>query len=280
MKISQLVIYPIKSLGGVSLSSSEITDRGLKFDRRWMLIDETGRFISQRTVAQLALLRVELEENGLKVFHVQNPDDFIGIPYNEKGSSTIQVQIWDDSCLALHVDQKFDEWFSKKLEIECRLVHMPDNSQRLLTPPHRNKEEINSFSDSYPFLMIGESSLVDLNNRMAEAIPMNRFRPNIVFSGGTPYFEDEMGHFIVNNIHFYGMKLSSRCNLPTINQEDATKGKEPVKTLSQYRKINNKIYFGQNLVHEGNGSISVGDSIEIKELKESPFNKITDNSVK
>lgn len=275
MKISQLIIYPIKSLGGVSLSSSEITDRGLKFDRRWMLIDETGLFISQRTVAQLALLRVGLEEGGLKVFHVQNPDDFIGIPYNEKGSSTVQVQIWDDSCSALHVGQKFDEWFSKKLEIECRLVYMPDNSQRLVTPPHRNREEINSFSDSYPFLMIGESSLVDLNNRMDEDIPMNRFRPNIVFSGGTPYFEDEMAHFLINNIHFYGVKLSSRCNLPTINQEDATKGKEPVKTLSTYRKINNKIYFGQNLVHEGNGSISVGDSIEIKELKESPFNRIT-----
>lgn len=277
MKVSQLIIYPIKSLGGVSLPTSEITDRGLKFDRRWMLIDETGKFISQRTVSQLALLRVELKENSLRVFHVHSPDEFIDIPYYETGSLAIPVQIWDDSCSALHLGHKFDEWFSKKLEIECKLVYMPDDTQRLVTPPHRNKEEINSFSDSYPFLMIGESSLVDLNNRMAEDIPMNRFRPNIVFSGGESYLEDEMAHFTINNIHFYGIKLSSRCNLPTINQENASKGKEPVKTLSKYRRINNKIYFGQNLVHEGNGSINVGDLIEIKELKESLFKKITAN---
>lgn len=271
MKVSQLIVYPIKSLGGLSLTSAEITDRGLKLDRRWMLIDASGRFISQRTVAQLALLKVELMDAGLKVFHVDEPLDYILIPYNLRGNSSRQVEIWDDTCLALHLDTSFDDWFASKLGLHCKLVFMPENTQRFVTPPHRNREEINSFSDSYPFLMIGENSLIDLNSRMGKPLPMNRFRPNIVFSGGEPYIEDKIASFMINKINFFGIKLSARCNLTTIDQENATTGKEPLKTLSKYRKMKNKIYFGQNLVHEGTGIINVGDAIEVLETKESPF---------
>lgn len=271
MKVSQLFVYPIKSLGGVSLKSAEITDRGLKFDRRWMLIDEANRFISQRTVAQLALIKVELEEVGLKVFHIEAPQDSLLIPYDLKTDVSKQVEIWDDTCLALHLDATFDKWFSSKTGMNCTLVYMPENSHRFVTPPHRNNDEINSFSDSYPFLMIGEKSLENLNSRMENDLPMNRFRPNIVFSGGEPYVEDTLAWFKINKVNFYGVKLSARCNLPTINQENATAGKEPIKTLSAYRKMNNKIYFGQNLVHEGQGTISVGDAIEVLSTKESPF---------
>lgn len=271
MNISHLFVYPIKSLGGASLRSAEITDRGLKFDRRWMLIDEENRFISQRTVAQLALIRVELEQVGLKVFHSETPLDFLIIPYDVKTDVSEKVEIWDDTCSALHLDTAFDKWFSSKTGMNCRLVYMPEHSHRLVTPPHRNNNEINSFSDSYPFLMIGEKSLEDLNSRMENNLPMNRFRPNIVFSGGEPYIEDKLAWFKINEVNFYGIKLSARCNLTTINQENATAGKEPIKTLATYRKMNNKIYFGQNLVHEGQGTISVGDAVEVLETKESLF---------
>lgn len=271
MKVSQLFVYPIKSLGGVSLKSAEITDRGLKFDRRWMLIDESDRFISQRTASQLALIKIELGDLGLRVFHADTPLDSLIIPYDVNADASKQVEIWDDTCLALHLDTEFDNWFTSKTGLNCRLVFMPEDTQRLVTPPHRNNGEINSFSDSYPFLIIGESSLDDLNSRMEDNLPMNRFRPNIVFSGGEPYIEDKLAWFLINKVNFYGIKLSARCNVTTINQENATVGKEPLKTLSTYRKMNNKIYFGQNLVHEGKGIISVGDAIEILETKESQF---------
>ena len=273
MKVSHLYIYPIKSLGGVSLSAAEVTDRGFKYDRRWMLIDETNRFISQRTVAQLALLRVNIIKEGLQVFHVAAPEETLVVPFVVDADTKIPVQIWDDTCEAMHLDSSFDHWFSEKLGISCRLVFMPNETERLVSAPHRDKQEINSFSDSYPFLMIGEKSLEELNRRMEEPLPMNRFRPNIVFSGGEPHIEDTFGHFTINEINFYGIKLSSRCNLTTINQDNAVSGKEPLKTLSKYRRMNNKIYFGQNLVHEGRGIISVGESIIIKELKESIFDK-------
>ncbi len=273
MKISHLYIYPIKSLGGISLKAAEVTDRGFKYDRRWMLVDETNRFISQRTVAQLALLRVKIIKEGLQVFHVAAPEDMLFVPFEINSNLKIPVQIWDDTCKAIHLNSTFDQWFSAKLQISCRLVFMPDETERLVGEPHRDNQEINSFSDSYPFLMIGEKSLEELNRRMEKPLPMNRFRPNIVFSGGEPHIEDTLAHFLINEINFYGIKLSSRCNLTTINQDDAISGKEPLKTLANYRRKNNKIYFGQNLVHEGTGMISVGESIIIKELKESIFDK-------
>src|SRR5690606_12924630 len=182
MKISHLYIYPIKSLGGIPVKAAEVTDRGFKYDRRWMLIDDSNRFISQRTVPQLALLRVNISQEGLNVFKVHDPEDSLFIPFETNAKPYVKVQIWDDTCEAIHLSPSYDKWFSEKLELPCRLVYMPDESERLVSPPHRNNREINSFSDSYPFLMIGEKSLENLNLLMDEALPMNRFRPNIVFS--------------------------------------------------------------------------------------------------
>jgi hypothetical protein len=120
---------------------------------------------------------------------------------------------------------------------------------------------ITSFADAYPFMMIGQASLDDLNSRLAEPLPMDRFRPNIVFTGGGPFEEDLLANFTIGNIHFYGVKLCARCIIPTIDQNTGVKRKEPLKTLASYRAKNNKIYFGQNLVHKGDGVIAVGDQL-------------------
>jgi uncharacterized protein YcbX len=112
-------------------------------------------------------------------------------------------------------------------------------------------------------LLIGESSLNDLNSRLEQPLPMNRFRPSIVISGTEPYEEDEMAHFTINEIDFFGVKPCARCVITTIDQQTAVKGKEPLRTLSTYRQKNNKIYFGQNLVHKGSGNIAIGDEVII-----------------
>ncbi|HTD41518.1 MAG TPA: MOSC domain-containing protein, partial [Mucilaginibacter sp.] len=109
-------------------------------------------------------------------------------------------------------------------------------------------------------------SLDDLNNRLNESLPMSRFRPNIVFSGGEPYEEDTMHTFTIGNITFYGVKLCARCVMTTIDQETAIAGKEPLKTLARYRSKNHKIMFGQNLAHKGLGEIKVGDQLEVLKL--------------
>jgi uncharacterized protein YcbX len=118
-----------------------------------------------------------------------------------------------------------------------------------------------SFSDGVPFLLIGRSSLDDLNNRLKDPLPINRFRPNIVFTGGQPYQEDIIDSFTINNIAFNGVKLCARCVMITIDQNNASGSKEPTKTLASYRLKNKKIYFGQNLIHSGTGQISVGDEL-------------------
>lgn len=261
LKISELYIYPIKSLGGISLQQAEVTDRGFKYDRRWMLVDDNNRFLSQREVATMALLKVSLGDNGLTVINTVD-DSSLFIPFVPQKNEFIQVAIWDDTCIGQLVSNEADNWFKQVLGLNCRLVYMPDDSRRP-TDPRYTDNNITSLSDGYPFMMIGQASLDELNSHLDEALPIDRFRPNIVFTGGVPYQEDIVDEFTIKNIHFNGVKLCARCNVTTINQEDASKGKEPLKTLAGYRSKNKKIYFGQNVVHTGMGIIAIGDELAV-----------------
>jgi len=269
LRISQLFIYPIKSLGGIELSSAKVTDRGLEHDRRWMLIDEHNRFLSQRELAQMALLKVSIDANGLRIKHKHHEEEVIDIPFKPERSETGEFNIWDDTVSGQFVSYAADQWFSRVLNVPCRLVYMPDDTKREVNPKYA-KGKITSFSDAYPFMMVGQSSLDDLNSRLVDQLPVNRFRPNMVFTGGEPFEEDTMGHIRVNNIDFYGVKLCARCPIPTIDQDTITKSNEPTKTLLTYRRRNNDVYFGQNFVHQGDGIINVGDEIEVLEVKEMP----------
>lgn len=260
LQISELYIYPIKSLGGIKLDQALITDRGFEYDRRWMLIDSNNRFISQREVPAMALLNVRILNNHLQVVNNQNQTS-VKIPLYTNNQQLINVIIWDDICIAQPVSEEINRWFSDTLGLNCRLVYMPNETKRATDPHYSADGMITSFSDGYPFLIIGQASLDDLNKRVDTPLPINRFRPNIVFTGGSPYLEDTMDSFSINNVDFNGVKLCARCIITTIDQHSAQKGKEPLKTLATYRFKNNKIYFGQNLVHTGTGIINVGDEI-------------------
>jgi uncharacterized protein YcbX len=268
LRISQLFIYPVKSLGGIELTTAEVTDRGFKYDRRWMLVDKNNRFLSQREYAEMALLKVNITDNGLLVKHVHS-DDSIIVPFESQINQTGEFVIWDDTVTGQYVSNAIDQWFSKVLNINCRLVYMPDDSHREVNPKYA-VDKITSLSDAYPFMMVGQSSLDDLNSRLTDKLPINRFRPNMVFTGGEPFDEDTMAHIKINGIDFYGVKLCARCPIPTIDQDTIAKSKEPTKTLLTYRRRNNDVYFGQNFVHNGEGVINVGDNIEVLEIKEMP----------
>jgi uncharacterized protein YcbX len=270
LQVSQLFIYPIKSLGGISVANALITDRGFQYDRRWMLVDENNQFLTQRELADMALLQVELTEEGLKVYHKKNINYQITIPFIPETDETANVEIWGEICETQFVNKTVDEWFSQMLSTKCRLVFMPNWTKRNIDNKYAFNKEITSLSDGFPFLIIGQSSLNELNTKLSEPLPINRFRPNIVFTGGEPFEEDIMEHFIINHINFYGVKLCARCVITTINQDNAAKAKEPLKTLASFRMKNNKIYFGQNLLHNGEGRISLGDTIEVKKINASP----------
>lgn len=261
LQVSELFIYPIKSLGGISVQSAVVTSRGLQHDRRWMLVNEHGHFITQREFPQMALLKTTVTNGGIAVNHHLN--ESILIPFNSESKPLHQFAVWDDTCMGQYVSEEFDQWFSDTLNIKCRLIYMPDDSEREVDQRYAKPGMITSFADAYPFLLIGQASLDDLNNRMAQSLPMNRFRPNIVFTGGEPYSEDLMNQVDIACITFYGAKLCARCVLTTIDQQTAVKAKEPLKTLASYRMKNNKIMFGQNLIHENTGVITVGDELKV-----------------
>ncbi len=262
LRVSQLLIYPIKSLGGIALSTAQLTDRGLQHDRRWMLIDENNRFLSQREHAQLALFKIEILSDILKVIYTADSTS-VNIPFIPLKLDLLDVTIWDDTCAGQLVSDAVDAWFTVKLSSPTRLVYMPDETHRATDPRYTTSGSIASFADAYPALLIGQASLDDLNNRLAQPLPINRFRPNIVFEGGEPYSEDQMNHIRINGIDMYGVKLCARCVMTTIDQETTANSKEPLKTLAGYRRKGAKILFGQNLAFNSSGTISVGDELNL-----------------
>ena len=260
LRISQLYIYPIKSLGGIAIDTALVTDRGLQYDRRWLLIDENNIQLTQREHPAMALLQPAITPGGLVVTH-RPTDTRLTIPFQPATSSFTEVRCWDDTVRAQFVDPAADSWFSDILKTDCRLVFMPEDAKRQTDLQYTPDGHITSFADAYPFLLIGEASLDELNSRLDQSIPMNRFRPNIVFTGGTPFLEDQLHEFTIAGIRFNGVKLCARCVMTTIDQQTAQKGKEPLRTLARYRSQGNKILFGQNLIHHDLGRLTIGDEL-------------------
>lgn len=263
--LTALNTYPIKSLQGIALETAEVQSRGLQYDRRWMITDLTGGFISQRKFPKMTLINLKITEQGLSL---EAPGmQALAVNFGEHSSKFLEVKVWSDQCQALEVSTQASQWLSEFLGQNCRLVYMPDNSKRLVDPRYSIDQNITGFSDGYPFLLISEASLADLNSRLEQPVPMNRFRPNLVVSGTEAFAEDTWKKIKIGNLVFHLVKPCARCVMTTINQEDGTKGTEPLRTLGQYRKVENKILFGQNLLQETNGTLQVGDTIEVLEMK-------------
>jgi uncharacterized protein YcbX len=258
--LSEINIYPIKSLAGISLQTSEVEDRGLKYDRRWVLVDDTNTFFTQRDFPEMALLKVSIDNNGLHIQHKLKNVETLIIPFNYDHSKKDKVVIWDDTVEGEFYNQTIDEWFSDILGIKCHLVKMPESTKRIVDETYAKNKTV-SFADGYPFLIIGQSSLDDLNSRMEVPLPMNRFRTNFVFTGGQPFEEDHWKKFKIGEIIFEAVKPCARCVITTTNQETAERLHEPLLTLSKYRKFDNKVMFGINLICESFGQIKVGDKI-------------------
>jgi len=259
LTLSGIRIYPIKSLAGISKTQAKLLPKGLEFDRRWMLVDDEGVFLTQRIHGVMALFDVHESREG---FVITYEGESIVLPYQQsEPASPFEVQIWDDRVLAHEVGPDFSNWFSQRLGISCRLVAFPESNPRQVDPSHAAPGENVSLADAYPLMIIGESSLDDLNSKLDDPITMNRFRPNLIFSGGTPYEEDSWKDFSIGESSFMGAKRCARCVLITINPSTGIKGVEPLRTLSKYRKENNKIYFGQNVIARTYNEIRVGDTI-------------------
>lgn len=233
----------------------------MKYDRRWVLVDETNTFFTQRDFPEMALIKVEIDDDGLNLRHkVKNVAPLV-VPFIFDHSKRDNVVIWDDTVEGEFYNQTNDDWFSDILGIRCHLVKMPESTRRIVDETYA-QNKIVSFADGFPFLIIGQASLDDLNLRMQVPLMMNRFRPNFVFTGGQPFEEDGWNKFNIGEVKFEAVKPCARCVITTTDQETSERAEEPLLTLSEFRKDGNKVMLGMNLVCESVGKIKVGDQIE------------------
>lgn len=260
-QLADIIIYPVKSLAGIHVNHWPVEKNGLKYDRKWMLIDEAGQFLSQRRLPRMALINTALTDHEL-VLSASGMADLI-IPLETTTGESIISTVWDDTCPAQRVSEAADFWLSRFLGQDCRLVYQPDDSIRRVDPNYAQADDQTSFSDGFPFLIIAENSLTELNRSLSESIGMNRFRPNLVISGCPAYAEDEWRQIRIGEIDFRLPKPCSRCSVPTIDPNTGITGKEPLTTLNRLRKWQNKVYFGQNAIHNQNGILSVGNTVQV-----------------
>ena len=269
MRVSGLYLYPIKSMRGIPLGNALLDERGFHHDRRWMLVDAAGVFISQREEHRMALVDVALNAH---VLMVSAPGmDTLRIPIQSDGQP-MRCRVWRDVVEAVAASADADAWFSEFLGRACRLVHMPSASRRIVDRAWVKDERIVGFADAFPLLIIGQGSLDELNVRLEKrgepAVPMQRFRPNIVVAETRPFEEDRWEHVRVGEVNVDVVKPCARCAIPTVDIETAEAGKEPLRTLSTYRKEGSKVYFGQNAVHRQLGTIAVGDAVTVISRKD------------
>ncbi len=259
LRLTGLYFYPIKSAAGLAPDEWAVDDFGLQYDRRWMVVDAGGELISQRTHPRLALVRPAIGDGTLRVETAGMPA--LELPLAPAPAVTMPVTVWDDTCAAVWTGERAARWFSDVLETDCSLAYMPDTTVRPANTAYAPPGHRVSFADAFAFLLISEESLADLNGRMPAPLPMNRFRPNLVIAGGTAFGEDDLAGFRIGGLNFRVVKPCDRCVLTTTDQATAERGVEPLRTLATYRRWDGKVWFGQNVVHQGTGRLAVGEPL-------------------
>jgi len=263
MKVSALYIYPIKSLGGIAVTEAKALTEGFEYDRRWMLVNEQGGFLTQREHAQMALFDCKLNAETLTVTY---KGDQMHIPLKAQSAAEKRVKVWSSKLKAQEVSAELTEWFSDHLGMHASLVKMTSISKRpkrLFAPPYKTTL---SFADGYPYLILGTASMETLNNRLEQPLPIDRFRANIIVETKVAHEEDKWKQdFDLGTAKMKVIKPCARCVVTTIDQQTGNKGKEPLKTLASYRQWRNKIWFGANAIILNEGIINVGDKIALPE---------------
>lgn len=265
--VRKLFIYPVKSARGIAVDQAAVTDRGFEHDRRFMVADAQGQLLTQRKYPQMALIDVRIERGGSAGagrLALEAPGvGRVEVPLRPEEGERRTVEVWGDRCEALSMGPEPQRFLERFLGTPSDLVYMPDETTRLADPAYAGPGEKVSFADGYPYLVIAEASLADLNAHLKEPVPMNRFRPNIVIEGCEPYAEDGFRSVKIGEVTFRATEPCARCVLITVDQDTGVKGVEPLATLSKIRKQGQKVLFGQNLIQRGDGVIRRGDEVTI-----------------
>lgn len=256
--IASIHIYPIKSLGGFSVQEVRLTDRGLEHDRRWMLVDPDGRFLSQRECPPMACLHCAPQDNGFRVTDVRNMH-MVDVPWSLTDAERVTAKLWDDEVELLFGHATMHQWFSNALQRPVRLGYMPDSTLRTTDPRYAHVPV--ALNDAFPALIISQVSLDELNTRLETPVPMERFRPNFVIAGGKPFQEDDWKEITIGATRLTVVKPCFRCVITTTDQRTGERSLEPLRTLATYRSEGNKVRFGMNATFTGRGVVKAGFAV-------------------
>ncbi len=259
MQVSSLSIYPVKSMAGIALSEMSVTAMGPQWDRRWMVVDPEGKFLTQRQLPEMCLIQCGLLDGRLRLSRT----GLESLSLDAVMGPQVLVTVWNDQVMAQDCGDEPAQWLSEVLGRPCRLVFMTEETRRLVDPDFAREQEVVGFADGFPFLIISEASLQNFNQHLAVPIEMKRFRPNIVVSGCEPFAEDDWKILRIGEMEFSVVKPCSRCVIPSIDPATGFKQVDVSKALAANRRRDGAVYFGQNLLHRGLGKISVGDAVEV-----------------
>ena len=269
MKVSALTIYPIKALAGIELQSATVTRHGLQYDRRFMLVDQAGKFMTQRANPELTAFSVHLVDGNVVVGYPNGGS--VAFPAHPSEGQGSRATVWDDAVDVTPVSKEVDTFFSDVLGSDVRLVGMPESSIRQVDQTYGREQDVVSFADGYPILVLGAASIGELNGRITAkgnlAVPVNRFRPNILISGAEPWKEDTWTAMHFSALPFPRasirlVKPCARCLVIRTDQKTGQRHAEPLETLVTYRKFGSKVLVGMNAIPE---EASLGCVIDVGE---------------
>jgi uncharacterized protein len=269
--VSELVYYPVKGCAGTSVSTAVLTETGIVHDRSFMLVDEDGAFRSQRKTPAMAVIRPRVDAAGARLVVAAPDADAVELDVVTDGPR-LDVSLFG-KWFGVGIDQGdlAAKWFSSVLEMSCRLVRVPPEHDRDGWGEHPGKV---GFADAHAVLLTAESSLDELNRRIAArgatGVPMNRFRPNIVVTGWPePHTEDRFRLMSIGGVEFGYAVRAIRCAVPTVAQETGSKsGPEPTRTLADYRRepeFGGGVSFGVKAAVLGGGELALGDEVVVRE---------------
>lgn len=262
MRLSALYFYPIKSSAPLETFQAQVEPRGLQHDRRWMVVDAQGQFITGRQLPRMTLLRAQptaqglrLEAPGMAALEVAFPSAAAGLP----------VTVWKSEVVAWPAAAQADAWLGRFLGQPARLVHMDAQVSRPMINPYCEPGDEVSFADAFPMLLISRASLDALNARLERPVSMLQFRPNLVVEGVAAHAEDDWKRIRVGAVEFDVAKPCARCIFTTVDPATGERDPrgEPLRTLAGYRRMGGGVMFGQNLIPRSPGALRVGDALEV-----------------
>lgn len=264
--LSSIYIYPVKSLAGIECTQSHVDNMGLKWDRRWMLIDDQGKFLSARKHPSLSTIQPHIDEHGQLSLTFPSGAHHL-VPLHSDDSREVQATVWDDTVKAFQLSDAIDQQLSQFIGQSSRLVFIDQTTERQVDLQYAKPGDRTGFADGFPLLLISEASLEDLNSRMETPLSMKRFRPNLVVKGCAPYAEDQWHSLSDAQLELLLVKPCSRCIMTTVDPLSGQRtGNEPLATLKTYRQLGNEVMFGQNVIHQQQGHLTVGQTLKVHQL--------------